>query len=270
MAELLSSRYSAAGAAVAKNRDQQLRENGDIHTRLLKFALGVEESADYWSHVSVEQTPVGNEEAFEEGWFGHASERRVRVVLSNMRVRFDAYPQALSVLSRWGPKAKPTTQALICHWHLQLADPIYRRFTGDFLDTQRASADSMVRRHDVIEWVDDQQPDRWANPTLTQWTSKLLSASESAGLVDGKRGDRKLDSPSVPNTALSYLVHLLRDVEIDGSILDNPYLRSVGLTGRLLEDRIRRLSGIEIDQMGDLIDVRSKVDSLAKWPEVFG
>ncbi|MCX5953197.1 MAG: hypothetical protein NTZ40_06835 [Cyanobacteria bacterium] len=35
--------------------------------------------------------------------------------------------------------------------------------------------------------------------------------------------------PLVPDDALTYLLHLLREVDFEGTVLANPYLRSVGL-----------------------------------------
>ncbi|MFB6374772.1 MAG: DUF1819 domain-containing protein [Bradymonadaceae bacterium] len=234
---------------------------------MLKFALGVEPSRDYWQHVDPADIPVDANTAFEERWFGNATESRVRIILTNMRVRYDAYPPALEVLSDWGHTATPDVRRLISHWHLQLADPMYRQFTAGFLVRRRRNGARPVARHHVVDWVDDQQPDRWSNPTLVQWASKLLSASADAGLVDGKRGERALVTPDVPDVALSYLCHLLRQVEIEGDLLENPYLRSVGLDGRLLEDRLRRLDGVDFRRMGDLLDFQSTADSLAEWRE---
>jgi hypothetical protein len=49
-----------------------------------------------------------------------------------LRARFDAFPNALHVLQRW-PHMSPDTRRVVCHWHLQLSDPLYRDFTGTFL-----------------------------------------------------------------------------------------------------------------------------------------
>lgn len=242
-------------------------EATEIHTRLLKFALGVEPSRDYWQHVDPAEIPADADRAFEQRWFGNATESRVKIILTNMRVRHDAYPMALEVLSDWGHGAPPDVRRLICHWHLQLADPMYRRFTAGFLVDRRRGSSRPVERYQVVDWVDEQQPDRWSNPTLVQWASKLLSASADAGLLDGKRGERELVTPDVPDVALSYLCHLLRQVEIDGDLLDNPYLRSVGLDGRLLEDRLRRLDGVDFRRMGDLLDFQPAAGSLTEWRE---
>lgn len=240
-------------------------ERKEIHTRLLKFALGADVCRDYWEHVEPSQTPVDARVAFEGQWFGSATESRVRVILSNMRVRFDAYPMALGVLSKWGHGAAPDTRRLICHWHLQFADPIYRRFTSSFLAGHRAGSKGSIERHQVIDWVNEQQPGRWKNPTLVQWASKLSSAAADAGLLDSKRGRRGLVTPDVPDVALSYICHLLRQVTFDGDILENVYLKSVGLDGRLLEDRLRRLDGVTLDRMGDLVDFRPAANSMSEW-----
>ena len=38
----------------------------------------------------------------------------------------------------------PATRQVICHWHAQLSDPIYRRFTGEFLIERRTLKDPKV------------------------------------------------------------------------------------------------------------------------------
>jgi hypothetical protein len=242
-------------------------EETDIHTQLLRFALGVEPSRDYWANVDPDATPVDAEDAFEARWFGQATESRVRLVLKNMRLRYDAYPAALAVLADWGHRAAPDVRRLLCHWHLQLADPMYRRFTGEYLPTRRREGRPAVERHEVVEWVETRQPDRWGNATRVQWASKLMSAAADSGLLDSKRGTRQLDSPEVPDVALSYLCHLLHEVDIEGDLLDNPYLRSVGLQGRLRDERIRRLDDVDVHRMGDLIDFQSSVGDLHGWRE---
>lgn len=85
------------------------------------------------------------ERAFSAYWFGARSQPRVELLLANMRVRFEAYPEALAVLRSW-PDMDPDTRALVCHWHLQLADPLYRAFTGELLPERRASAPGEITR----------------------------------------------------------------------------------------------------------------------------
>jgi len=136
-----------------------------VHTKLLKCALEVEDSRAYWQHADPAQGPSGSagpgpgdaERAFEEYWFGAKSLSRIKVLLSNFRVRYAAYPDSLAVLHGWR-RMDPETRTLICHWHLQLADPLYRDFTGAFLPERRDSHRPEVTRDLVVRWVEDQGP----------------------------------------------------------------------------------------------------------------
>jgi hypothetical protein len=101
------------------------------HTRLLKCALEVEDSRAYWSRGAAAPDATA-QRAFDEYWFGARSLSRIQVLLANMHARFDAFPNALHVLQRW-PHMSPDTRRLVCHWHLQLSDPLYRAFTGAYL-----------------------------------------------------------------------------------------------------------------------------------------
>ena len=83
-----------------------------------------------------------------------------------------------------------------------------------------------------VEVVADQGPGRWTMATKVQFASKLLSAAYAAGLVASRRDPRPLTVPRVPDDALEYLLYLLREVEFEGTLLDNPYVASVGLDGR--------------------------------------
>lgn len=97
-----------------------------IHTRLLKCALEIEEARAHFRHAS-----PSVQSAFEEYWFGAKSLARVEVLLANLRVRFAAFPTALAVLHAWHDMP-PEIRTLVCHWHVQLSEPLYRLFTGQF------------------------------------------------------------------------------------------------------------------------------------------
>jgi hypothetical protein len=106
-----------------------------VHTRLLKCSLDLEESRAYWRH-SATPDPITAERAFTEYWFGARSLPRVALLLTNFRARFDAYPAALAVLQRW-TDMDLAARRVVCHWHLQLSDPLYRAFTGTYLLERR-------------------------------------------------------------------------------------------------------------------------------------
>ncbi|MDI9636207.1 hypothetical protein QM565_10485 [Geitlerinema splendidum] len=108
------------------------KEVSQFHTRILRVSLAVEESRAYWEYLK-RDTPKEKRAtvAFEERWFGSKSMDRVRCLLSEFNHRYEAYPVALDVLMQWRP-SDPLTRQNICHWHMQLADPTYRAFTGVF------------------------------------------------------------------------------------------------------------------------------------------
>lgn len=244
-------------------------EIADVHTRLLKCALCVEESRAYWL-LSLGQPAESDGAraalAFEQSWFGGKSMPWVTVLVNNLRLRFDAYPEALSVLGRWRDMA-PDVRRLVCHWHLQLTDPLYRAFTGQYLVRRRASLRASVDRHTVIRWVEDQGPGRWTVSTRAQFGTRLLSCAREAGLVEGRRDPRELVYPRVPDDALAYLLHLLRKVRFAGTMFDNPYLASVGLEGAPLADRLRTLAAVHYTRVGDLHDFEWQADNLVEWAE---
>lgn len=241
------------------------RETTEIHTRLLKCALEIEDSRAFWSR-SAPGVEVNAEKAFDEYWFGARSLERVVVLLANMRARFSAFPSALRALHRWEGMS-PDTRRLVCHFHLQLSDPLYRKFTGEYLVDRREKLNPEIDRDLVAHWVGEQGLGRWTMSTRIQFASKLLSASYSAGLVGKKRDPRTLTLPRVPNDALEYLLYLLREVEFEGSLLKNPYLASIGLEERDLETRLRTLPGLEFVRQGDLAEFGWRYPNLDAWSE---
>ena len=216
----------------------------ESHTRILRLALGVEESRSYWEHVDP-AVPLGDRAllAFEQRWFGSKSLDRIRFLLSNFALRYDAFPDAFSVLRRWRAMDTSVRQT-ICHWHLQLSDPIYRRFAGQFLVERRGLRDPKVDRDVVLRWVKNECPERWSESTCVQFASKLLSAASEAGLVTSGRDPRALLLPRVPDVALAYLLHQLRGIRFAGTFTENPYLASVGLAEGFLDQRLRALAGL--------------------------
>jgi hypothetical protein len=162
---------------------------------------------------------------------------------------------------------EPATRQAICHWHVQLTDPIYRRFTGEFLIGRRALKEPKVDRPAVARWLRQTWPDRWAEATVIQFASKLLSAASEAGLVSPKRDPRALLFPKIPDHAIAYLLHLLRSIRFEGSLLENPYVASVGLGDGFLDQRLKSIPGITLRRMGKLVELDWAHPTLAAWAE---
>ncbi|MFO0605031.1 MAG: hypothetical protein U0324_17760 [Polyangiales bacterium] len=244
-----------------------MAEETRIHTRLQRLALGVEESRAYWANVDPSVPPAERAvAAFEGRWFGAKSLERIRVLLPYLAARYDAFPDALAALRRWRAM-EPDTRRAISHWHLQLTDPIYRAFAGDFLPARRGVADATLDRPAVLRWVRGASPGRWGESTLVQFASKLLSAGAEAGLLSPAPDPRKLPLPRVPDDALVYLLHLLREVRFEGSLADNPYLRSVGIEGTLLDHRLRGITALRLQRVGSVCDFEWTYPTLAAWAE---
>lgn len=248
-------------------RAERPSEVTELHSRILRLALGVEESRSYWEHVDP-RVPTGGRAlvAFEQRWFGSKSLERVRFLLANFVGRYDAFPEALSALRRWGSMDAATRQA-VCHFHLQLSDPLYRRFTGSYLVERRGLKDAAVGRNAVLRWLKVEYPERWAEATYVQFASKLLSAASEAGIISPKRDPRALLVPKVSDQALTYLLYLLRGVRFAGTLTENPYLASVGLTDAFLDQRLRGLRGVTYRRMGHLVEFEWEAPTLSAWAE---
>lgn len=237
----------------------------EFHSRILRVTLEVDNAREYWRRPEAQTgAPDRTDAAFHGYWFGSRSLPRIKDLLANFDLRFRAFPRALEALRIWGD-VEHNTRILVCHWHLQLADPLYRAFTGEFCVDRRESGRPLTRDV-VLRWVGKvDAEERWNPASRAQFASKLLSSAYAAGIVTSTRDPRPLAAPRVPDAALGYLLYLLRDVDFRGSLHDNPYLASVGIIGGILDDRVRTLPGITLHRTADLVDLHFEYDSAAAW-----
>lgn len=240
-------------------------ESTTLHTRILRCMLAVDDSHAYWQRVDPATPPPARAAAaFEGRWFGVKSEARVRTLLADMQERFDAFPEALALLHEVGP-LPATLRPLLCHVHTQLADPIYRRFTGDLLAERREHGHVSLARDSVARWVDGLAPGRWSAGSLLKFASNLLATALDVGLVAGRRDPRKVTLPVVPDRMIGYVLYLLRGVEFEGSLVDNPYLRSLGITPATFRSLAPHVPGIRYAEMGGVVELSWLEPSLTAW-----
>ncbi|MBT9554537.1 MAG: DUF1819 domain-containing protein [Myxococcales bacterium] len=239
----------------------------ELHTGLMRLSLALEDSRAYFASVDPSMPLAARlNTAFEQRWFGPKSAARVTYLLRKFAFRYDQFPSALDALRRW-TQMEPDARRLVCHWHVQLTDPLYRAFTGQYLVQRRAGPRPTIDYDTVVRWMNDQFASRWSVASCRQFASKLLSAAHEAGLVTTTLDPRPLVTPRVSNTALQYLLYLLRETHFEGSLLDNPYLASVGLMGPALEDRLSHLSSVHFSRMAQLKDLTWAFPDLRTWAE---
>lgn len=236
----------------------------ELHTRLLRVTLEIEPSTAYWRHADPKRSHAEQAKlALEQQWFGERSAARVRKLVDELSSRFDPFPEALAVLRDWTDISE-NTRRLVCHWHVQLTDAIYRKFTGELLPELRGPEGAIITRELVADWIEQAAPGRWADSTKLKYAGNLLTTAAEAGLVSQPSRERTLLTPVVPDDALAYLLHLIRDVEFAGTLADNPYLRSVAMQNDVLEEALARLAGRSEDGGFDL---EWMAKSITEWAE---
>ena len=244
-------------------------ETTKFHTRLLNAALAVADCRAYWAARRTNAIPTP-ETAFEKYWFGAKSLPWLRKLLVDMRARFDAFPSAIRVLAAWEDMSAGTRTS-ICHWHLQLADPLYRRFTSEFLPDRTEGGFQTVKRSVIARWINDVCPDRWQNTTRNEFAKKLVSAAADVGILRREsKNEWRTGTPRVDDTALIYLLHLLNEIDFAGTLTENSCLRSVGIDSVTLASRLQKSSAITIHCQGQLTDVTWQHQSLIEWASAVG
>lgn len=245
------------------------RECQDVHTKLLRIGLLEPESREYWRQSlsdghNVRTLDEEVKRAFEGRWFGSRSEDRVRYLLQTLRGRFAVFPGCLTALKAWDPLDLDDRRVL-CHWHLQLSDPLYRAFTGQHLSSRFQHPSPSLDRNAVIRWVEGFTQGRWAPATVLRMVAGLLGCLNEAGFCQGTAPLRPLRRPKVNDLVLSYGLYLLRDMEFEGQLTENPYFASVGLEGHSLEYQLARTPGIAFHKQLHLRELSWTYPSLAQW-----
>ena len=241
------------------------RETTKIHTRLLRATLLEEHSQSFWKHFKQDETEDNVETAYNNYWFGSANKATIRRTLSNFYVRYTEFPNCLSVLKKW-TDIDIRERILICHWHLQLSDVLYRKFTSEFIPSRFIYTPAAFHKDQVQQWVYGFMGEKWAGSTQAQLASKMLSCIRSVGYVSKDTTNTiELRYPSVNQRALQYILYALREIEFQGSLLENPYLKSVGLTGSFLISQINQTSTISVNQLGDVTSLEWKYPTLLEW-----
>jgi len=241
-------------------------EETTYHTRMMKCTLEVDHSRSYWRACCELGRPVATAEAFDKAIFGSRTYPRVERLIADMRHRFDAFPSSLSVLMRWADM-KPSDRSIICHLHTQLADPLYRQFTGLFLVERYESLRSSIDRELVIDWIESVVPGRWKVPTRSKIASKMMTSAMTAGLLESNRDPRSIAFPRVSDTVIAYWMYLLREVEYVGSLLKNPYVASLGFELETLVGRLRTIPSLGFKRQGDLLHFGWQYENLLQWAE---
>lgn len=241
-------------------------EHKTEHTRILRVMLATEDCVSYWRLPPNDATGAERlRRAFDERWFGNKTESRVKTLLGDMALRFDAYPFALDALRTWKPSR--SLAPWICHVHTQLADPIYRRFTGEFLPRRRSLGYSTVEREVVARWVQDEWSGRWSASTAIKFGGNMLATAFEAGLLKDRKDPRKLTPPRIPREALEYVLYLLREIDIAGPVTGSDYLSSVLPDADSLPSNLQGSDAVRLQAIGDIQNFEWAYPNLAAWAE---
>lgn len=236
-----------------------------IHTRMINDTLLEERSQSFWKNIDLDNKQNLVEVAYNNYWFGSANKATIKRTLNNFHVRYSAFPHCLAALKKW-EDIDIKERALVCHWHMQLSDVLYRRFTSEFIPSRFIYKPAAFHKDQVQQWVYGFMGEKWAGSTQAQMASKMMSTIRSVGYVSkDSKTIIELRYPTVNQRALQYLLYALREITFQGSILENPYLKSVGLTGSFLISQINQTTTISVNQLADVTSLEWKYPNLLGW-----
>ena len=186
-----------------------MEELNTPHTALLRLGLAAPQSILFWQRA-LDDLPLQQlcRQASEEQWFPELSKARSNYLVGQMEKRF---PFPSRELLGFRARPEPQQNLLVCHWHLQLSDPLYRSFCSNFLIGCWSNPTTSVSLEASTRWVEKQEiAHKWQASTIRRMASGLLSAASEAGLCSAKgRGERELRLPLVKPEDIDYLKALL-------------------------------------------------------------
>lgn len=244
-------------------------ETVEAHTRMMKCTLEVEPSRSYWKACATNGGPISKEQAFENAVFGSKTYLRIERLMADMRHRYDDFPFALEVLGKWS-HMELSDRVLICHWHTQLVDPIYRKFTGEYLVERYFGPSGTVDNDLAYHWIEVEVPGRWQIPTRKKIASKMLTSAQTAGIVSPNRNLKTIKFPRVSDLALTYLMYLLKEISYAGTAINNPYLASVGIDSEEAIRRLRKIQHLGFCRQGELISFEWHYSNMLDWATAIG
>lgn len=247
----------------------QYSETVDAHTRMMKCTLEVEPSRSYWQACASNGSPISKDQAFEKAVFGSKTFLRIERLMADMRHRYDEFPFALEVLGKWNPM-ELSDRVLICHWHTQLVDPIYRKFTGEYLVERYYGPSGTVDNDLAARWIEVAMPGRWQIPTRKKIASKMITSARTAGIVASNRNAVTVQFPRVSDLALTYLMYLLKEINYKGTAISNPYLASVGIDSEEAIRRLRKIQHLGFCRQGELISFEWQHSTMLDWATATG
>jgi hypothetical protein len=201
------------------NEGQRVATNP--HTRLLRVGLAEPESREYWRQ-SQRNLEEGDRVriAFEERWFGSRAMARVQYLVQTFQMRFDGYPSALKALALWNP-LELSDRLAVCHWHLQLSDPIYRKFCATHLVERFNHPEPTLDRNAVLRWAQTQQPS-WSLSTVQRLVAGLMGCLNEVGFTEKATAIRPLSLPRVSDLALGYALYSAAGNRVRGDFIPKP------------------------------------------------
>ncbi len=212
-------------------KSPSMKEVNQEHTGLLRMGLEVDSSVTFWSRAEPgESASARRSRAIAEGWFSGLSEVRQKYLLSELGKRFP--DGVLPALKAWKPEQE-SQSSLVCHWHLQWSDPLYRVFCTDFWVSRWASPEATIDNKAVQGWLEKRGSHTdWSPSTLRRLASGLLSAVTDAGLCQGSgKNRRELRVLQATPKSLAYLMAFLSQ-QADTGVSEDAYLCGISVTER--------------------------------------
>lgn len=201
------------------------------HTGLLRMGLEVKASMLFWKRAEAGENPKERRQrALHEGWFPSLSEARLRYLLGELEKRF--HGPALDALKIWKPEAERQAP-LVCHWHLQWSDPLYRDFSSGYLVGLWAQPERGITVAGVEGWLEQRgSHSGWSPSTRRRLASGLLAAASQAGFLQGNGRQRDLRTVTADGPSLAYLRALVRnqdgadrlaeEILLSGTVAESP------------------------------------------------
>jgi hypothetical protein len=199
------------------------------HMTMLRIGARIEESRSYIRNYQAGYTVKELKlKAWDEQWFGFIPESIFVRLIPAFHSRFGNYPEMVNVIQNGITKGLESYDfKMICNFHIQISDPYYRWFSGDYIPNRLDNGlQEITSTTTAVDFNTKFKKNIKAN-TLKHFAVNLLNSANDTGLLKGTKL-RVTQTPTVTVFFLGYLIYTLGSFDFPmADLINSPFIKSI-------------------------------------------